>query len=116
MVLPPDPCYFSITESAGSITASLRFPAGDPKWRVASKLPVITTFSPTSGLPGKIVTITGTNLSEVTSVLFGTVGAKIDIRALTKLTVTVPALAHTGRITLKSLAGTIISTKAFTVT
>ncbi len=115
-VLPPDPCYFSITESGGSITASLRFPAGDPKWRLASKVPTIASFSPTSGPPGKVVTITGTNLSEVTSVTFGKVAAKIDARATTTLKATVPTGVRTGPITVKSLAGMVISTKAFTVT
>ena len=68
------------------------------------------------GAPGKVVTITGTNLSEVTSATIGTAALKLDTRTATELTVTVPAGAHTGAIRVKSLAGTAISKTLFTVT
>ena len=56
-------------------------------------IPTITSFTPTSGLPGTVVTITGTNLSPTASsniVYFGAVKTTVTAATTTSLTVTVP--------------------------
>lgn len=55
--------------------------------------PAISNFTPTSGVPGITVTITGTNfdaLAENNKVLFGTVKATVTSASTTQLTVIVP--------------------------
>lgn len=58
------------------------------------RAPVITSFSPTTGPIGTVVTITGQNFSPVAIdniVFFGAVKATISVASATSLTVTVPA-------------------------
>jgi sugar lactone lactonase YvrE len=56
--------------------------------------PTITGFSPTSGEPGTVVTITGTNLSGTTSVNFGSVSAaSFTVVSPTEITAVVPGAA-----------------------
>ena len=59
-----------------------------------SQVPTITSFSPTSGLVGTTVTITGTNFSSTAAdniVFFGATQANVTAASNTELTVTVPA-------------------------
>ncbi|KAA9331108.1 IPT/TIG domain-containing protein [Adhaeribacter soli] len=60
--------------------------------------PTITSFTPTSGPVGSIVTITGTNFTATTNVLFdGSVRATtLTVNSATQITATVPAGAVTG--------------------
>jgi hypothetical protein len=78
----------------------------------------ITSFTPTQALVGANVTINGTGLSRVTSVTFNgsTTAAAIGTRSATSMTVTVPAGATTGPITLTvSPTESARSTTNFTV-
>ena len=62
-------------------------------------VPSITGVSPTEGLPGTVITITGTNLEEVDAVQFGDIDAEGFNSAnntATTITVTVPAAAVPG--------------------
>jgi hypothetical protein len=78
--------------------------------------PTITNFSPTGGLVGTTVTITGTNLSGATAVSFGGTGQPIITNSsATGLTVTVPPGAITGPLTVTTPAGVALSTSPFTV-
>lgn len=64
--------------------------------------PVITSFSPASGVAGTTVTITGVGFNNIASnnrVFFGTTAATITAATTTSLTVTVPASAIYGPIT-----------------
>ena len=112
----PAPCYISLKENRGSVIAKLKVPAGDPRFHIGGELPVVTKFSPASAAPGTKLTVTGVSLSEVTSVTIGQVAAKIDTRAATKLTVTVPTGAHSGAVVVVSQAGSATSKANFTVT
>jgi hypothetical protein len=79
--------------------------------------PTLTSFIPDSGPAGTLVTIAGTNLSGVTSVRFnGTAALSFTVVSDTQLTVTVPAGAATGAITLTNSDGTATSADSFTVT
>ena len=112
----PAPCYVSLKEMRGSVIAKLKVPAGDPRFHIGGEVPVVTKFSPASATPGTKLSITGVNLSEVTGVTIGQVAAKIDTRAATKLTVTVPTGAHSGAIVVVSQAGSATSKTNVTVT
>ena len=78
--------------------------------------PAITGFSPTQGVAGTTVTITGTNLTGATSVSFnGTPAASYTVVNATTLTAVVPATATTGPISLTTSGGTATSSSSFTV-
>jgi hypothetical protein len=111
------PCVASLVESAGSLDATFAVPANDPRFWTGAASVDLKAFSPTKGPPGTTVTITGTNLTEVTHVVIG--GAVAPIKpgsSATKLQVTVPANAVTGIITVTADSGTATSTNPFTVT
>ncbi len=79
--------------------------------------PTITSFTPSSGLIGTSVTITGTNFSTPFSntVEFNGVPATITASTATSLTVTVPAGATTGPIEVTIGCNTITSIGNFSV-
>jgi len=78
--------------------------------------PTITSFAPTSGNVGTSVTITGTNLLGVTAVKFNGVTATFTTSTATSVVATVPATATTGKISVTTPGGTVVSTADFTVT
>jgi uncharacterized protein (TIGR03437 family) len=78
--------------------------------------PTITSFNPTVGRPGITVTITGTNLTGATHVRFNGTSAVIISNTATKIKVTVPAGASTGKIQVVTPSGTVKSSTKFTVT
>ena len=83
--------------------------------------PTITSFSPTTGVAGTLVTITGTGFNSAyygTSVSFGTINANIVNITTTSITVTVPSNTGNGamKIIVNSAGQTVASTDNFTVT
>ena len=85
--------------------------------------PVITSFSPASGIVGSPVVITGQNLNIASSVTFNGTSAAFTINSPTQITATVPAGAATGNITVSNSQVTsgisgdaCTSTGSFTVT
>ena len=78
--------------------------------------PTITSVSPSSGQVGAIVTITGTSLSNPTSVTIGGATATVSTSSLTSITTTVPtgAIVAAGNVVVTTTGGTISS--PFTVT
>jgi hypothetical protein len=82
-----------------------------------SSLPVISTFIPSSGRVGTVVTISGTNLSGATAVRFNaTNSSDFSVLSPTQIQATVPASATTGTITVVTPLGSGVSLSAFTVT
>ncbi|MBZ5489856.1 MAG: choice-of-anchor D domain-containing protein [Acidobacteriia bacterium] len=82
----------------------------------SSMPPVISGFSPTSASAGQFITVNGTNLLGVTSVLFNGIPAAIaDSTGSTSLTVQVPENAQTGPITVVTVGGTTSSSSALIV-
>ena len=81
-------------------------------------LPTITSFLPTSGPVGTVVTLTGTNFTGATAIGFGgTASTQFNVSSATTATATVPVGASTGFITLfVPNAGTASSPSMFTVT
>ncbi|MBS1557950.1 MAG: VCBS repeat-containing protein [Bacteroidetes bacterium] len=69
--------------------------------------PVITSFTPTSGLPGTTVTINGSNFNPSATqntIYFNGIKGKVVTASATQLTVTTPAKAAYGLITVTNLA------------
>jgi hypothetical protein len=77
--------------------------------------PTITSFTPHTGAPGMVVTITGTNLLNATSVVFGTAAGAIKKDSATKIKVIVPAGAKNAKIKVTTYGGTVKTATNFTV-
>src|SRR5262249_5650794 len=95
----------SVTTPAGTASSTGNF----------SVHPRITAFSPTSGMPGTTVTITGTSLTGATAVKFNGTSAAFTVNSGTQVTATVPANATTGPIAITTPGGTATSATSFTV-
>jgi gliding motility-associated-like protein len=81
--------------------------------------PTITSFTPSSGVVGTTVTITGTNFSTTpanNTVRFNGITAVVSASTATSITTTVPPGATTGAITVTVAGNTATSTANFTVT
>jgi hypothetical protein len=93
---------------------------GGPVW-VNSGTPLlalqvsITGFSPAMGSQGASISISGTNLLAVTSVLFNGVNASFTNTSNSSLTAVVPAGASTGPVTLMTPSGNVTSTNNFLI-
>src|SRR3989339_124927 len=81
-----------------------------------SQAPTITSFNPTSGPVGSLVTIAGTNLSNPTSVSFGGVTAIVVSNSASEIKAMVMPSAISGSINLTTGAGSVNSVGLFTVT
>ncbi|GAA4384885.1 hypothetical protein GCM10023186_27800 [Hymenobacter koreensis] len=99
----------SVTTPGGTATSSTSF--------TVTTLPTIASFTPTSGPAGTSVTVTGTNLSNITGVTVnGTAVTSPFISSGTAVSFAVPSGATTGPISITTTSGTATSTSNFTVT
>ncbi len=79
--------------------------------------PVISSFTPETGEAGTVVTLDGINFTNVTSVFFNDVPAtSFTVDSETKILVTVPPGATTGKITVNTPLGAASSAGDFVVT
>ncbi|HET6386077.1 MAG TPA: IPT/TIG domain-containing protein, partial [Armatimonadota bacterium] len=122
------PAYFTI-QSDSEIDATVPNGAGagpvtvlTPSGSISSATgfnmtpaPMITSFTPTSGLPGTVVSLTGTGFSTVTSAAVNGVNASFQIHTDSSMNVTVPNSATTGPISVTNPGGTATSATNFTV-
>ncbi len=82
----------------------------------ANSTPTISGFSPGTGAPGTVVTITGTNFISPSAVRFnGTDAASFTVNSTTEIVATVPAGVTAGPITVTTAQGTATSSGNFTV-
>jgi molybdate transport system substrate-binding protein len=81
---------------------------------LTSPVPAITKLAPKSASHGATVTITGTNFKGTTSVTFHGVPAKFKVVSATKITLTVPAKAKTGSLSVTNPSGTA-TWKSYTI-
>ncbi|WP_242926236.1 IPT/TIG domain-containing protein, partial [Pontibacter vulgaris] len=79
--------------------------------------PTITSFTPASGPVGTVVTVTGSNFTGATQVYVGNgMATAFTVVSDTELKVTVPALASTGRIVVRTSNGQVTSSGTYSVT
>jgi hypothetical protein len=83
---------------------------------VVAQTPTITSFNPTSGSHGTLVTITGTNLGNPTSFSIGGVSAIVISNTGTQLVGFVMPTSSTGAISITTTNGTATSSSSFAVT
>jgi hypothetical protein len=97
--------YITVTTPIGIAVSTVRF---------VGQVPLITSFTPTSGVAGTTVIIRGNFFNGATQVAFnGTVAPGFVVNSNTQITVTVPAGISTGFITVTTPSGTGTSTTAF---
>ncbi len=78
--------------------------------------PVISSFTPTSGTVGTLVTLTGSGFTGTTSVIFNATSApSFTVGSDTQITATVPAGATSGKISVTNAAGTGQSSTDFKI-
>lgn len=107
----------TVPTSGTTGTVTVTTPGGTLKSKQLFKvIPVISSFTPTSGPVGTQVTITGTGLTGATKVTFGGVSATFTVNSGTQVTATVPSGAVTGKIKITTKGGSATSSGTFTVT
>ena len=102
----------AVTSPAGSASSSSPFVV------TTSLTPTITSFSPTTGLAGTSVTITGTNFDTLLPndrTRFNVAYAQLTSGTSTSLTGTVPGSTGSGRISVTTPYGTVTSTSDFII-
>ena len=99
-----------VQTSAGTATSTNDF-------MVIGPAPIIDDFSPAFGSPGTTIVISGVNFTNVQEVRFnGVLSGSVSAPAQTTINAQVPATATSGKISVKTAAGTSTSTNNFTVT
>lgn len=78
--------------------------------------PTITSFTPTSGPPGTVVTVTGSGFAGATAVRFGGTNAPFVVQSPSQLSTTAPGGVSSVPITVVTRNGTATSATPFTVT
>ena len=101
--------YYDRTRGALKVAVLQGAPTG-------GSAPVVTGLSPTSGPVGTGVTISGSNLTGATAVMFAGIFAAFPVPSDTQITATVPGGAKTGPITVVTPAGSATSSQSFRVT
>jgi uncharacterized repeat protein (TIGR01451 family) len=77
--------------------------------------PWISSFTPTNGVAGSSVVVTGANFVGVTDFLFNSAASSYTVNASNRLTAVIPTNATTGPITVETPGGVIISANSFRV-
>ena len=103
------PALIFVTTPGGTADSSLDTPANFTV-TVVSNPPSITSFTPTSGGAGTVVTVNGVNFTGTTSVTFNGTSATFNFVSDSQLTATVPAGATTGPISVTNGSGTTDTT------
>jgi len=78
-------------------------------------VPALTAFTPRQALPGAAVTLTGTNFSYVTEVLFNGIATSFTIQSDVSLEAIVPEGNASGKIQIRYKTGSSLSTETFTI-
>jgi len=76
---------------------------------LTAPVPTVAKVAPTHARAGATVTLTGTNFTGTTSVTIQGVPATFKVVSSTKLTLTIPAKAKSGAITVTNPSGTATS-------
>jgi len=118
-IIPINDTAAIVVPLTGAMTGRIKVhePSGDLVTPQTFKLlPSISDFSPKSGPVGTVITITGTSFKQTKSITVGkAVTASFTVVSDTQLTVAVPPGAVTGKITVKTLGGSVTAKGTFTV-
>jgi hypothetical protein len=99
----------SVTTPTGTTTSTTTF--------VVIRPPTLSSFTPTAGAEGTLVTLSGANLAGVNQVAFGSANAtSITVLSANSIRVVVPTGATTSKIAVSDEAGNAESAATFTVT
>ena len=114
---PQKSVSFSLLVAAAVCAALLVQPGAQaaPLKETGSRTPGLTSFSPSAGAAGTVVTIRGSHLSGTSSVAFNGMAASSSVRSSKKIIATVPPGASSGPITVTTSRGTATSAAPFTV-
>jgi uncharacterized repeat protein (TIGR03803 family) len=110
--------YITATVPPGALTGSVTVATGSTTLTSTKNFnvtPTMTSFSPSSGAVGTLVTITGTGLKQTTKVTFSGKSASFTAVSDTEVTATVPSGATTGKIIVTTKGGSVTSATSFTV-
>lgn len=114
------PSAITLTVPPGSVSGKIRvsnaagtgISAGD---FTVINLPVLSGFSPQGGLPGSLVTLSGSSFSAATSVRINGMEAPFTINSPEQITLTIPPGATSGKFEITNPSGTTQSAAAFVV-
>ena len=110
--------FVAVPTGATSGKLAVTTPAGtatSPGTFTVVAAPTITSFTPTSGVAGATVTLTGTGFTGATKVTFNGRTATFTVGSATRITATVPTGATSGKLAVTTPAGTATSPAYFTV-
>ncbi len=97
----------SVTTPGGTATSANGF-------TISAPAPTITAFTPTGGIPGAVITISGTNFTGATAVRLGGINVPFTAISPTQITATVTDAGGSGVITVITPSGTATSGTSFT--
>jgi hypothetical protein len=109
------PGAITVTTPGGTVTTTTMFTVNPPTKPTATPRPRVAAFAPLRSSPGMKVTIHGRNLGGAMWVKFGGVRAVYTVPSATKIVATVPKLAHSGKITIRTSGGIATSSSRFVV-
>ncbi len=110
--------FLTATVPSGALTGSVTVATGSTTLTSNSTFrvtPTISSFSPSSGPVGTLVTINGTGLMQATKVTFNGKSASFTTVSDIEVTATVPTGATTGKIKVTTKGGSVTSATSFTV-
>jgi uncharacterized repeat protein (TIGR03803 family) len=110
--------FLTATVPAAALTGSVTVVTGRTTLTSAQSFkvtPTLTSFTPTSGPVGTLVTLAGTGLTQTTKVTFTGKSASFTVISDTEVTASVPTGAATGKIAVTTKGGTASSKTSFTV-
>ena len=110
--------FINATVPAGALTGAVTVTTGLTTLtssKTFNVTPTMTSFSPSSGPVGTLVTINGTGLMQATKVTFNGKSASFTAVSDIETTATVPTGATTGKIKVTTKGGSVTSATSFTV-
>jgi len=110
--------YLTATVPAGALTGQVTVTAFTGSMKSNRKflvIPQVTSFTPTSGIVGSKVVITGISLTQASTVTIGGKPAAGTVNSDKQITAVVPAGAKTGKIAITTPGGVAISSGTFSV-
>ncbi len=110
--------FITATVPTGALTGAVTVTTGTTTLTTPQSFrvtPVLTSFTPSTGPVGTVVTINGNGLQQTTKVTFNGKSASFTVVSDSQVTATVPTGATTGKIAVTTKGGTANSATNFTV-